>query len=621
MSNKYEFVIQGKDGTKAAFSSLQSSILTTTKAATGLAAAFGLNELRKAADEWTTVNNKLRLVTDSEENLIDTRTRLLSLASETRTELETTVSLYARLQRATEDAGISQNELFQITEAINQSFAISGATVAETTASVTQLTQALGSGVLRGQEFNSISEQAPRLLKALTDSLNVTRGELRQMANDGVLTSDIVIEAIKGSSNAIANEFATAIPTASQALTVFGTSLTVAIGKLDEATGASNALSNAILGISEAITDSVGGDTVDGLTAKLQKLIDKKESLGETNGPTQQQGLAGLNVAISETEKKLEKLKAQLSFDKNYKVGIDLIFEGTDITRPDDLLDDMLGGAFSNLSGTAGGVGQDAAKAYADGVWSAFQEQLEFNQESSEIANMLSSGLFTIDLDSLDASQQAERDMWAAHYEKLSMQAEESAQRRLLIQQGLEASAFNIATAFASNTASMIEGAAREGSKAQKAAFVAQQIIAAATTVMNAEMASIAVLAPPPVGLGPVAGAPYSTFIKGAGYVSAGIIAAQTIGSFEGGGYIPNGPRSGGLDGRGGQLAMVHPNESIIDHNLRGNTSSGKSAGQPMQITFAPVINSSSPEDWMAAAKKSQKQFVRMLRPVLSQPL
>jgi hypothetical protein len=73
-------------------------------------------------------------------------------------------------------------------------------------------------------------------------------------------------------------------------------------------------------------------------------------------------------------------------------------------------------------------------------------------------------------------------------------------------------------------------------------------------------------MALPPIGLGPVAGLPYATAIRAAGYTSAGLIAAQSIASFEGGGFTGRGARAGGLDGKGGFLSMVHPNESIIDH-------------------------------------------------------
>ncbi len=111
-----------------------------------------------------------------------------------------------------------------------------------------------------------------------------------------------------------------------------------------------------------------------------------------------------------------------------------------------------------------------------------------------------------------------------------------------------------------------IANAFEEGSKAQKAAFVVSQGLAVAEAIMNAELASAKALAtiPPPANI------PMSNAIRAMGYISAGIIAGQTVASFEGGGFTGYGARVGGLDGKGGMPAIVHPNETIIDHTKGG---------------------------------------------------
>lgn len=116
------------------------------------------------------------------------------------------------------------------------------------------------------------------------------------------------------------------------------------------------------------------------------------------------------------------------------------------------------------------------------------------------------------------------------------------------------------------STVGMAASLFKEGTSAQKAAFLAQQALAIATTLINTETAATAALAPPPIGLGPVAGLPYSATIRAAGYTSAALIAGQTLASFEGGGFTGFGARAGGLDGKGGRLAMLHPNETVLDH-------------------------------------------------------
>lgn len=111
-----------------------------------------------------------------------------------------------------------------------------------------------------------------------------------------------------------------------------------------------------------------------------------------------------------------------------------------------------------------------------------------------------------------------------------------------------------------------IANSLEEGSKAQKAAFVVSQGLAVAEAIMSAELAAAKALAaiPPPANMA------VSSAIRAMGYISAGIIAGQTVGSFEGGGFTGYGARVGGLDGKGGMPAIVHPNETIIDHTKGG---------------------------------------------------
>ena len=139
--------------------------------------------------------------------------------------------------------------------------------------------------------------------------------------------------------------------------------------------------------------------------------------------------------------------------------------------------------------------------------------------------------------------------------------------------QKLDAAMLSQAGSLAGGLADIIaEGKGKE-SAAYKAAFAIQQGIAIASTIMNTQVAAAAALAPPPIGLGPLSGAPYATMIEAMGAASVGIIAGQTLASFEGGGLTGSGARSGGMDGKGGMLAMVHPNEKITDlHKGQGES-------------------------------------------------
>ena len=187
---------------------------------------------------------------------------------------------------------------------------------------------------------------------------------------------------------------------------------------------------------------------------------------------------------------------------------------------------------------------------------------------------------------------QARLDNERQKQEQLTQIAEDGTRERLRVeqqaaqaQQRLNMSILAQASSFGSQFAGAIKAAAGEQSNAYKAAFLAQQGFAIASAIINTELAAVSALAPPPIGLGPVAGLPYAATIRGFGYASAGLIGAQTIGelaSFDGGGYTGSGPRSGGMDGKGGFMAMLHPNETVIDHTK------GQGQGVVININNAP---------------------------------
>lgn len=116
-----------------------------------------------------------------------------------------------------------------------------------------------------------------------------------------------------------------------------------------------------------------------------------------------------------------------------------------------------------------------------------------------------------------------------------------------------------------SSMASSIANSLEEGTAVQKAAYVVSQGLAFADAIISAELASAKALALFPQNPA------YAGMIKAMGYASAGVIAGQTVASFEGGGFTGYGARAGGIDGRGGMPAIVHPNETIIDHTMGGS--------------------------------------------------
>lgn len=177
----------------------------------GLIATLGvgkmISETIQATDQYASLQGQLALVTDSQEELNEVYDRALDLANRTGQSTDATINLYARLARSTEELEMSQNDLFTITEAINQSFIVSGASAQESSSAILQLSQGLAAGALRGEELNSVMENSPRLARAIADGLGVTIGQLRAMGAEGELTAERVTQALLATADTINTDF------------------------------------------------------------------------------------------------------------------------------------------------------------------------------------------------------------------------------------------------------------------------------------------------------------------------------------------------------------------------------------------------------------------------------
>ena len=238
----------------------------------GVAAAVigvqGLQALARTVDTYSNISAKIRLATRDATEFAAVQSRLLSIAQETSAPLEGTVALYARTASALKDLGGTQGEVLQLTETINKAFAVSGATIQEQTASVIQLSQGLAAGALRGEEFNSVNEQAPRIMQAIADSLNVTRGQLRGMAFDGKLTAGVIRKALSGEqAQKIAEEYEKIPITIGRAFQQLGNQFLVSVGQLDQARGYSAGLAQAVLWVADNM------DTLVGVAALLTEIL------------------------------------------------------------------------------------------------------------------------------------------------------------------------------------------------------------------------------------------------------------------------------------------------------------------------------------------------------------
>lgn len=224
------------------------------KRALGFIGAYaGVRELIRTVDTFTSLQNRLRVVTTGTQNLTKTTEELYAIAQRTRSSFEGTVELYSRVALAAKDLGVQQSQLRQFTESLNQAIILSGASGAEAEAGLIQLSQGLASGALRGDELRSVLEQLPAVADVIAKELGVTRGQLRAMGAEGKITADIVLNAFKNARVELAERFNKTIPTISQSFQVLKNAVVNTIGGFDQATGASALFSKAILAIANNV--------------------------------------------------------------------------------------------------------------------------------------------------------------------------------------------------------------------------------------------------------------------------------------------------------------------------------------------------------------------------------
>ncbi len=216
-------------------------------AAAGVAGvAFLATQYAAAVDPIKKIDAQLKLATESQDEFNRAQAEAFRIAQENQAPLADIATLYSRLAPALRDVGRGQGDAVSIIDAVTKSLRISGATAEETASTIQQFSQALGSGVLRGEEFNTLAESSPRLLRALADGLNVNVGALRDLAAEGKLTADVIAEALIGQLPKLTAEAAQLPETFSGSLTRMKNELQQFLKEFDSFTGASGAVIGAV---------------------------------------------------------------------------------------------------------------------------------------------------------------------------------------------------------------------------------------------------------------------------------------------------------------------------------------------------------------------------------------
>lgn len=244
--------------TQRSLSDLNSQLATVRSSAAGLAGAwagaFATHQLIAFADTWNQMNGRLRLASSSSEDFATAQRILMEISQRTGTSLEANNNLYSRIAQSMRDAGYASADVAKVTETVATSLKLSGASTEEASSVITQLSQALASGVLRGEEFNSIMENGGRLVKLLAQGLGTTVGGLRNMANNGELTTDKIVPLLTNV-EILRKEFETLPDSVSGSAQKVQNAFLAWVGGANDAVSASSTLAVALSGLANNIDD------------------------------------------------------------------------------------------------------------------------------------------------------------------------------------------------------------------------------------------------------------------------------------------------------------------------------------------------------------------------------
>lgn len=253
-----------------------------------------IGQLQQTADAAKEMDGQLRQVTDTEAELTQRKQQLFDIAQATRGEFQATTELYARLRRNTDEQVASDEKLLGVTDLVNKALKASNASKESAAAAITQLNQGLASGVLRGEEFNSVAEQTPRLAEAIADGLGLTIGELREYAKQGKLTTETVINAIASQRAAIETDFAASEQTIADSSRKVGNSFLALVDRFDEATEASGVVAYAIDNVSRSL--DMLGDAIERAPDPAAALLEAENAALRAAGRYAEYGRVALRV-------------------------------------------------------------------------------------------------------------------------------------------------------------------------------------------------------------------------------------------------------------------------------------------------------------------------------------
>lgn len=233
--------------TQRALASVTAQLNETRSAAIGLtgvfAGAFATANLIKLADSYNSLSARVKLATTDANDFSSAQKGLMDISQRTGSAFADNASLFSRASSSLREWGYGTQDILKLTDALANGLQVSGASAEETSSLIVQLSQALGRGVLRGQDFNSVAQSGQRIMKALADGMGVAQKDLKGMADAGQLTTDKIVPALISQLDKLRGEFNAMPNSVSAASTRIQNAFMEWVGGANQASGATATIS------------------------------------------------------------------------------------------------------------------------------------------------------------------------------------------------------------------------------------------------------------------------------------------------------------------------------------------------------------------------------------------
>jgi len=292
------------------------------------AATKGVSAFTQAGDDILAIRDRLKLVTKDTYELTLRQRELFKTAQDTRTALGANADIFVTFTTALKGANVEQGRIVKLNRTIQQSAALSGSSVQGVEAALTQLSQGIGSGVLRGEEFNSVMEQMRYLGNGLADALGVSVGGLRKMANEGQLTTEVLVGALEKMASTAERDFGRTQASATVGFRQFRQSLNYFLGDINQFTGASAKLGSIFVSMGKGLDSDAVVTRLTTIRRALNNYFDELERLRKVKFEIWRFDPGDGSVEAEMKKESKKQLEALKSF-----------FSGNDVDVPQNLIE------------------------------------------------------------------------------------------------------------------------------------------------------------------------------------------------------------------------------------------------------------------------------------------